>query len=188
MFKFLHWIKLKTYFWLGLFISFFLDGSLSAIFGGSFFSDRIIMVSHLAFLWLLLALFFDRVKPLPVILAAFLVGIGIDFYYSGIIGMEMFIYPLLIWANQFVIRFYRPNIINYAMLVIVDLTLLEFYNYAMHSLLGLTHAGLPMFLAGVLGPTLLLNLVYFFVGYLPIQLGYYRILHLYRHPRKMRKA
>lgn len=57
--------RLRFLFPLGLFICFFLDGSLSKIFANQFFSYPYLMVSQLVVLWLIFGAFLKRISKFP---------------------------------------------------------------------------------------------------------------------------
>ena len=85
--------RLRFLFPLGLFICFFLDGSLSKIFANQFFSYPYLMVSQLVVLWLIFGAFFEEDIQIPLTGFAVAAGICADLYYSGILGLFMFLYP-----------------------------------------------------------------------------------------------
>ena len=79
--------RLRFLFPIGLFITFFLDGSFSKVFANQFFSYPYSMVSQLVLLWLVLAYFFEGNIKIP--LYGFAVGVGVltDLFCWGIFGL-----------------------------------------------------------------------------------------------------
>lgn len=160
MFKWLKITKRQVLFIIGLYVSFYLDGSLSANMGRGLFGERVIMVSHLALLWILMAQVFGKNAHLPVLFGAVLTGLGTDIYYSGIIGLTLFGLPLLVWFNQQLLSRVKLVGLWQAGYIISCVAVYELYLYGIESLLGLIHVGIDTFVVRIFLPTLILNLVY----------------------------
>lgn len=166
--------KLKYVFPIGLLIAFFLDGSLSKVFSATFFSYPYSMVSHLLLLWLVLGYFFEGDVQIPLVGFAAAAGAAFDLYYSGILGLFLFLFPLIIGLTKMIGQFFTPSFLSAIMIYFIDLTCLEFVNYIAYSLIGVASTNFANFLLYTLGPTLALNLVYFVILYFPISVIYSR--------------
>lgn len=160
MLKWLKVTKQQVLFALGVYVTFYLDGALSANLARGFYGDRVIMVSHLALLWLVMAQVWGQDKHLPVFSGAVLVGISTDIYYSGIVGLTLFGLPLLIWFNQLLLARLKLSGLWPAGYLLANVAGYELYLYCVESLLGLIHVGLGVFVCRIFLPTLILNLVY----------------------------
>ncbi|KIS04205.1 rod shape-determining protein MreD [Paucilactobacillus wasatchensis] len=160
--------RLRYVFPIGLFIAFFLDGSISKVFSGWLFSYPYSMVSHLIVLWLVLAYFFEEDTKIPLVSFAAVAGLIFDLYYSGIIGLFMFLFPLIILLTQALAKYFTPTFLTVIMFFFIDITCLELLNYFAYSLIGLINSNFGDFLVYVLAPTLALNLIYLVVLYFPI--------------------
>ena len=88
--------RLKYIFPIGLFVCLFLDGALSHVWAPLFFSYPYSMVSELVLLWLVLSYFFQDDIEIPLIPFAIAAGAVYDLYFSGILGLYIFLYPLVV--------------------------------------------------------------------------------------------
>ena len=161
--------RLRFLFPIGLFVALFLDGSLSKVWASLFFSYPYNMVSHLVLLWLVLAYFFEGNIKIPLTWFAVAVGVICDLYYSGVWGLFIVLYPLIVWLTKTLARYFSDTFLNMILIFFVDLVVFELLNYWAYYVIGITHASLGDFLVDTLAPTLTLNLVYFVLLYWPIQ-------------------
>ncbi|WP_251547224.1 rod shape-determining protein MreD [Limosilactobacillus caecicola] len=168
--------RLRFLFPIGLLIAFFLDGSLSKVLANQFFSFPYSMVSQLVLLWLVLAYFFEGTVKIPLYGFAIAVGVLSDLYYSGIWGLFIVLYPLIVWLTKFLARLFTDNFFNTMLIFFIDVVVFEFLNYWAFVLIGVTHTNIGDFLLYTLAPTLALNLVYFVVLYWPINILYTKAL------------
>lgn len=160
--------RLRFLFPIGLFIAFFLDGSLSKVFANQFFSFPYSMVSQLVLLWLVLAFFFEGNVKIPLYGFAVAVGVLNDLFYSGIFGLFVVLYPLMVWLTKFLAKFFSENFFNTMMIFFIDVCAFQLLNYWAFLLIGVIHINVGSFLLYTLAPTLALNLVYFVILYWPI--------------------
>lgn len=166
--------RLRFIFPIGLFISFALDGSFSKIFGSFMFSYPYSMVSHLVVLWLVLACFFEEDVNIPLIPFSVAIGLCADIYYSGVLGLFIFLYPLIIWLTRIIKKYFSADFLSVMMIFFIDIAVFEFLNYIAYSVAGVVNAGFTTFTLYTFAPTLALNLVYCFVLYFPISMLYDR--------------
>lgn len=160
--------KLRWVFPIGLLLALYLDGSLSHVFSGLFFHYPSAMSSQLILLWLVLSYFFEDGVKIPLVGFAALAGAICDLYYAGIWGLFIFLYPLIVMLTRALSRYLPSSFLSQIMIFFVDVTVFELLNYWAYSIVGVTTAGFGDFLAGVLAPTLALNLIYFVILYFPI--------------------
>lgn len=168
--------RLRIIFPVGLLVAFFLDGSLSKIFAPQFFVYPYAVTSLLTVLWLVFACFFEGQLKMPLVGFAVAAGVCTDLYYTGILGLFMFLYPLMVVATRAVNRYYSPSFLVQMLIFFVDVTVLEFLNYGAYELVGVIHHPVSDFLITNLGPTLALNLIYFVLLYWPVRQVYRRAL------------
>lgn len=161
--------QLKYVFPIGLFVSLFLDGSLSHVWASFFFGYPYSMASELVLLWLVLSYFFENGIDIPLIPFAVAAGIVADLYFSGILGLYMFLFPLIVALTKFLSRYFSSSFLSMIMIFFIDILVFELLNYWAYSLVGITQVGFGDFLVFTLAPTLALNLVYFVVLYWPIK-------------------
>lgn len=160
--------RLRYLFPIGLFIMFFLDGSLSKIFASFFFSYPYAMVSQLTLLWFVMAYFFEGDIQIPLTFFAVIAGVVADVYYSGILGLFIFLYPLIVWLTRVLAHSFNPSFLTSILIFFIDVAAFEFLNYLAYNIVGVTTMSIVDFVVDVLTPTLALNLVYFVVLYWPI--------------------
>lgn len=168
--------RLRYVFPLGLFIALFLDGSFSKIFAPLMFSYPYSMSSQLVMLWLVLSFFFEEDIQIPLVWFALLAGTIVDLYYSGILGLFIFLYPLVIMLTRALDRVMDRNFLNMILIFFIDLVVFELLNYLGYRMAGIIHQGLGDFLVDNLAPTLALNLVYFVIFFWPVSRIYHSAL------------
>lgn len=160
--------RLRFLFPIGLFITFFLDGSLSKVFANQLFAYPYSMVSLLVLLWLVLAFFFEGNIKIPLYGFAIAVGILDDLFYSGVLGLFMVLFPLMVWLTKVLSKYFTENFFNTMVIFFIDVIAFEFLNYWAFLLIGQIHVSTVNFILYTLAPTLALNLVYFVILYWPI--------------------
>ena len=165
--------RLKYVFPLGLFIALFLDGSFSKIFAPLMFSYPYSMSSQLVMLWLVLSFFFEENIHIPLVWFSVFAGAVADLYYSGILGLFIFLYPLIIMVTRTLDRLMDRNILNIILIFFIDLVVFELLNYLAYRIVGVIQQGFGDFLVDNLAPTLALNLVYFVIFFWPINRLYH---------------
>lgn len=161
--------RLKYIFPIGLFVCLFLDGALSHIWAPLFFSYPYSMASELVLLWLILAYFFQDGIEIPLVPFAIAAGAVYDLYFSGILGLFIFLYPLIVILTRFLSRYFSSSFLSMIMIFFVDIVIFETLNYWAYYLVGITNVGFGDYLLYTLAPTLALNLVYFVVLFWPIR-------------------
>lgn len=168
-------LSLRYVFPIGLIIAFFLDGSLSYNLMGVLYRSYS-MVPYLSLLWLVLTLFFVGDDRLHLELWSVVLGALFDWYYIGILGVFVFIFPLVTYVNKFLYRYFSASFLNDAVIYLIDLFLLQGLAFLANQFIGKITGAASLtgldFLARDFIPTILLNLVVFAVLYFPIQLFY----------------
>lgn len=150
-----------------LFLALLLDGTLAFIFSAHFYTATDIYVPRLTLLCLLVFAFYAPRKNM--ILFSILFGLLYDSYYVGILGIYVALFPLVVYFVDKLNKILNPNFIVLSMLTIIMVSMLEFSVYGFYHMLELTTMDMSLFLAKRLGPTLLLNLLLFFIIYYPLK-------------------
>ena len=96
-------------------------------------------------------------------------GFLYDSYYVGILGIYIDIFPLIIYVTTKLKQVLNPNPITIGMIVFINLSILETMLYWIYKVLGFTEIDMNAFMAGRLGPTLLLNSVFFIIAFYPLK-------------------
>ena len=167
---------LNLTFGIGAILCFFLDGSLSNLFAPLLFTKDL-MVPNLSLLWLILTLIFtkDNLGSNHLHLEWWAAGIGlaIDWYYVGILGIFSFIFPLIVYLVRKLTKWISVNFLTALLIYEVSLAVTGLLNYFANwfaSRIGHTviSSGIG-FSWHVLLPTLALNLLFYMLLYFPIR-------------------
>lgn len=161
--------RLRYVFPIGLFVSLFLDGSLSHVWAPLFFHFPYSMSSELVILWLVLSYFFANGIEIPLIPFAIGAGVVADLYSSGILGLYMVLFPCIVALTRLLAHYFNGTFLTNIMIFFVDIVVFATVNYCAYYMVGVTGVNFGDYLAFSLAPTLALNLVYFVVLYWPIR-------------------
>ena len=144
------------------------DGLISGIFSEYLYTENgNVMVPRLIILILVMVSFYlPRNK---MIIYAIIFGFLYDSYYVGVLGIYVAIFPLIVYVTDRLNQVLNPNPITIGMMVFINLSILEIMLYWIYKILGFTMIDMNTFMAGRLGPTLLLNLVFFIVAFYPLK-------------------
>ncbi len=159
---------MTTVFIIGLFLAFFLDGSISQMFSGVFYSYPNSMVPYLTMLWLILTLYFVDFKKLHIELWAAIIGFLFDMYYTGILGIYLFAFPLVVYICRKIYNALPQNFLSGFLVYFLGITILVGLGYFANDFIGLTNTSVSVFLVNILAPTLAINLIFFLIFYFPI--------------------
>lgn len=151
------------------FVAFFLDGSISQMFSSMLFNYPNEMVTCITLLWLVLATFFAQFSIYKIVFWAALMGIMFDVYYTGLLGVYVFIYPLVVYISKVVYDTMPRNLLSGLMVYFIDVTMVVGMGYFANVLVGVTTIDFIMFLANILAPTLVINLIFLVLLYFPVE-------------------
>lgn len=165
-------VPIAVYFVIGQFIAFFLDGSISQTMSGILFKYPNTMVPYLTVLWLILAAFFGNGKKLHLYTWFAVIGFIFDMYYTGLLGVYVFIFPLVVYLCQLVYQILPPNFMSGFLVYFLGITVLVSLGYMANVFIGETDSSVAQFLVNTLAPTLALNLVLLTIVYFPVEALY----------------
>lgn len=135
--------------------------------------DNWIFVPRFIFVFLIfVTVYYDKKTG---IFYAFLFGLLQDVIYAEIFGIYLFWYPFTIYLVYLLMKVLQSNIFMVSLVTIVSLTFLEFGIYQIYLLLRETTMNFQQFANIRLLPTILLNLIFFFILFYPVKkrLEYY---------------
>lgn len=158
---------------IGLILMFFLDGSISFVFSPELFNFPNSAVPCLTVLWLELTLIFADRKSLHLMFWAAVVGFIFDMYYMGLLGVFVFILPLVIYLSRIIYEALPANFLSGFLVYFIMITLVEGLSCFANVIVGTASVNMADFLVETLAPTLALNLVLFALIYFPVD-GLYR--------------
>lgn len=161
--------KMRFGFPIGLFLMLFLDGSLSQVFSSQMFGVSSVMISHLVVLWLVCGVLFEENMTIPLVKWAVVVGIVFDLYYTGIFGVYIFVFPLVVYVTRQLVKYISPNFLSGLLIYFIDITIVEALSFLASRVVHMTSMSGSAFLVNTLAPTLALNLALFVVLYFPIR-------------------
>lgn len=148
------------------------DGSVSQLFSTHLFRPSAVMVSHLVVLWLVCGVLFEDNYDIPLARWAAVAGAVFDLYYTGIFGVYVFIFPLVVYLTRQLAGYISPNFLSGLLIYFIDITIVEALGYFASRMIHLTSMAGSTFLVTTLGPTLALNLAFFVILYFPIRWVY----------------
>lgn len=164
----------KYVFIIGLFISFFLDGSVSLIFSHLLFG-HLLFVPNITFIWLFYNMYFVSRMDIHVLWWSALAGLLYDWYYSGIIGIYVLAFPLAIYIGKLLYKYLPYNILTAMLEFVMSFAFINFFAFALNRLMSVTNMAGSFFLSHAFLPTIVFNLVVFLLLYVPIGVMFDRI-------------
>lgn len=99
---------------------------------------------------------------------AVVVGVIADLFYSGVIGFYAVAFAVTALFLRWMVHYLPHNFIYIISSYFLSVTIFSTIYYVMNSYLGLTQIGMFQYLAIYLPATLLFNLIYFVILYIPI--------------------
>ncbi len=130
---------------------------------------------HGMYIWnshVLLLLMMFSVKLLSkryLITTALILGGIFDLYYIGVLGIYAVVMPLMVWAMYLLEDAIYENIFTQFFGMVILVTVFELFTMGIQVFFRLTTINPVFFVTRFLGPTLLLNIVIFFLLYLLYQ-------------------
>lgn len=163
-------IPVSVIFVIGLVLMFYLDGSISQVFSSWLYATPNSMVPYLTLMWLSMTAFFtSSLRSTHVILWAAVIGFVFDLYYTGLLGVYVFVFPLVVYIGQSIYELLPPNFFSGFLVFFIDITLAISLNFLANIFVGQVDPSATIFLVNALAPTLALNLFFFAICYFPIE-------------------
>jgi rod shape-determining protein MreD len=103
------------------------------------------------------------------IMYGFIFGILFDIVYTEIIGIYLFMFPLVAYITSWIMRILQTNIILVSFVAILGVGFLELGVYEMNFLIGRTDMIFASFMDIRLVPTLILNLIFIILVSYPLR-------------------
>ena len=91
---------------------------------------------------------------------AFIFGLLFDIVYTEIIGIYLFLYPLIAYLFTRLMRILQTNIVIVSLVSLVGIMLLELGSYEINFLVHITNMDFSSYLSERLVPTLILNFIF----------------------------
>lgn len=132
-----------------------------------FFHGKWILVPHFLMVLILFVTIYVGMKP--GIMYGFLFGLLFDVVYTEIIGIYLFMIPLIAYLIAWIMKILQSNILVSSIVALFGVTLLELGVYEMNFLIRLTDMNFSAYVNLRLWPTLLLNLIFIIVVAFPLK-------------------
>jgi rod shape-determining protein MreD len=161
--------KLRYGFPIGLFLCFFLDGILGQVFPEQLFNYPYSMSSYLVVLWLVLSVYFEDPIKIPLGVWAAIAGGIFDLYYTGIFGIFVFVFPIVVALTRACFKAFPINFLSGLLVYFIDITIVSGLSYLGNVAIHITSASFTDLLVYLLAPTLAYNLAVYVILYFPIQ-------------------
>lgn len=91
------------------------------------------------------------------IICGLLFGFLYDVFYTEVVGIYTFSFPILAYITRIVLKAFHNNAFVLFLLSLISISLLEFYTYGLYLLIGTTRMELNEFLNNRLLPTIVVN-------------------------------
>ena len=122
------------------------------------YGDTRFLVPRFLFLFILLISVYY--KPKSAYVYGFVFGFMYDLFFTGIIGIYMFLFPLLIYIALGILKLIHQNILVVAGLGVLLIAALEIVVYQFNLLIGVAGINFTTFVTQRLYSTLLFNLLF----------------------------
>lgn len=134
--------------------------------GGAFQSDRILAPHFLLAAILFLTIYGSEKQGL---LYGFVFGLLFDIVYTEILGIYLFLFPLVAYLITKMMKVLQTNILLSSLMVLTGIALLELGSYEMNKLIHITSMDFTTFLNLRFIPTLILNAVFIIIVSYPLK-------------------
>ncbi len=162
-------VPIIVIFVIGQLLAFFFDGSVSQVLSGTLYKYPNSLVPTLTLLWLILAVFFGNPRKMHLSIWAAVIGFIFDMYYTGLLGVYVFIFPLVVYLCRSVYELLPPNFMSGFLVYFLGITVWTSLGFIANTFIGQTSASVAQFLVNTLAPTLAINLVFMALAYFPVE-------------------
>ncbi|KQL53403.1 rod shape-determining protein MreD [Heyndrickxia shackletonii] len=148
-------------------ICFILESLYVEFFPSGIFGINKIFVPHfLLIVLIVMGIYYVRNRT---ILYAFIFGLLFDAFYTGILGVYLFVFPLIVYITSSLMKVLQANLFVAAIVMLVDVAIAEFIVYGLNILILKTTMSAIDFINVRLIPTLILNLVFYIIIFYPLR-------------------
>jgi len=148
-------------------ICFILESLYVEFFPNGIFGIHKLFVPHfLLIVLIIMGMYYVRNRT---ILYAFIFGLLFDAFYTGILGVYLFVFPLIVYITSSLMKVLQANIFVSAIVMLVDIAIAEFIVYGLNILILKTTMSTMDFINGRLIPTLILNIVFYIIIFYPLR-------------------
>ncbi|MBM7578827.1 rod shape-determining protein MreD [Jeotgalibacillus terrae] len=129
--------------------------------------DTRLLVPHFLVVFLLfLSFYYNRNTSY---IYAFVFGLMYDVFFTGVLGIYMFLFPLLIYISALIFRLIYQNIVINGLVTLIMIALVEWIVYQFYLLIGIADMNVQTFLNHRLYSTLLFNAAFILIAAYPFK-------------------
>lgn len=139
------------------------------IFGGNY-----ILIPHFLIVAILFLTVYGPKKYW--LLYAFIFGLLFDIVYTEIIGIYLFLFPVIAYLMTKLMKVLQTNILIVSLASLIFVTLLELASYEINFLIHITDMDISSYLSNRLVPTLILNLIFIIIAAYPFKKYFRKIV------------
>ena len=148
-------------------ICFILESLYVEFFPNGIFGIHKLFVPHfLLIVLIIMGMYYVRNRT---ILYAFIFGLLFDAFYTGILGVYLFVFPLIVYITSSLMKVLQANVFVSAIVMLVDIAIAEFIVYGLNILILKTTMSTMDFINVRLIPTLILNIVFYIIIFYPLR-------------------
>lgn len=153
-----------------------LDGGLTFMFYEQLLIGGGLMVPRLFFIGLIIFSFYLPIHDLNIY--AILFGLLYDSYYTGVLGIYIAVSLIVVNIVHKLKKHVQSNVLEMGLVAMILIVILEIIVYLVYYAVGI--AGIPFieFIVSRVGPTIILNAVFFLLLYFPISQLSKRIIEM----------
>ncbi|GLY10115.1 rod shape-determining protein MreD [Pseudobacillus badius] len=156
---------------------FYSDNLFVTIFPEAAFDGKYMIIPRFFTIGLLfMAVFFDRNTAIKY---GFLFGFLFDIFYTGVLGAYMFFLPFVVYVVSKLVKVLQNNLFILSFIFLFGVALLELIMFQLNVLIERTEIDLAQFVSLRLGPTLLLNLIFYLLFAFPLKSAFEKLQRIY---------
>ena len=107
---------------------------------------------------------------------AFIFGLLFDIVYTEIIGIYLFLFPVISYLVTKIMKVLQTNIVIVSLASLVGVVIVEFGSYEINYLIHITDMDISSYLSERLMPTLILNLIFIILAAYPFKKFFKKIV------------
>jgi rod shape-determining protein MreD len=133
---------------------------------GVFNSDRVLVPHFLIVFILLMSVYYHNKTA---VLYGFIFGFLYDSFFTEVLGVYLFLFPFVTFLTSRIMKVLHSNLVVTGMVILVNLSILEFLVYQINLLIGKTDWAIATFADLRLWPTLVLNAAFLIIVSYPLK-------------------
>lgn len=132
-----------------------------------FFDGTRILVPHFLIVVIIFTTIYGTKKQ--GLMYGFIFGLLFDVVYTEVIGIYLFMIPLVAYITSWIMKILQSNIVLVSLVALTGVALLEFGVYGMNLIIGYTNMSFSSFVDSRLFPTLILNAIFILIVAFPLK-------------------